>query len=104
MKTEEVVAVKVTSLTELLNIKNELALQKTCCHSNIVHVGDCFNWNDKLWIVMEFMGRGSLTGIVGKEVHFREPYIAYVCKGILNALVSLHADNRIHRGNFEMRI
>lgn len=47
---------------------------------------------------MEYMGKGSLTGIVGKDVQFSEPCIAYVCKGILQALVSMHADNRIHRG------
>ena len=61
MKTENTVAMKVTSLSELVNIRNELALQKTCHHSNIVFVGDCFNWRDKLWIVMEFMEKGSLT-------------------------------------------
>lgn len=47
---------------------------------------------------MEYMGKGSLTGIVGTDVHFSEPCIAYVCRGILQALASLHADNRIHRG------
>lgn len=50
MKTEEEVAVKVTSLSELVNIRNELALQKTSHHSNIVWVGDCFNWKNKLWV------------------------------------------------------
>ena len=50
MKTEAEVAVKVTSLSELLNIRNELALQKTCHHNNIVWVGDCFNWKNKLWV------------------------------------------------------
>lgn len=32
---------------------------------------------------MEYMGKGSLTGIVGTDVKFSEPCIAYVCKGIL---------------------
>ena len=97
MKTENTVAMKVTSLSELVNIRNELALQKTCHHSNIVFVGDCFNWRDKLWIVMEFMEKGSLTGILGPDVHFEERFIAYVCQSILRALDSLHRDNRIHR-------
>ena len=47
---------------------------------------------------MEYMEKGSLFGIVGKDVHFEEKYIAYVCKGILSALSSMHHDNRIHRG------
>jgi singapore isolate B (sub-type 7) whole genome shotgun sequence assembly, scaffold_6 len=98
------VAVKVTSLSELLNIRQELALQKTCHHSNIMTVGDCFNWKDKLWIVMEYMEKGSLFGIVGKDVHFEEKYIAYVCKGILSALSSMHHDNRIHRGNVDRSV
>lgn len=98
IKTEEVVAVKVTPYSELLNIYQELALQKTCHHSNIMRVGDCFEWKDKLWIIMEYMEKGSLFGIVGKEIHFEEQYIAYVCKGILSALRSMHRDNRIHRG------
>lgn len=102
MNTEEVVAVKVVSLSELLNIRTELALQKTCHHPNIVYVGDCFNWQDKLWIVMEYMGKGSLTTIIGKDVDFSETCIAYVCKGILSALEALHSDNRIHRGRLIM--
>lgn len=53
--------------------------------------------------MMEYMGKGSLTGIVGKDVQFSEPCIAYVCKGILQALVSMHADNRIHRGGAGVR-
>ena len=47
---------------------------------------------------MEYMGKGSLTGIVGTDVKFSEPCIAYVCKGILEALACMHADNRIPRG------
>ena len=47
---------------------------------------------------MEYMEKGSLTAIVGKDIDFPEPCIAYVCKGILKALAVLHEDNRIHRG------
>lgn len=89
---------KVTSLTELINIRNELALQKTCKHENIVWVGDCFDYKDRLWIVMEFMENGALTSILGKEVDYTEELIAYVCKSALSALQCMHRDNRIHRG------
>ena len=89
---------KVTSLSELLNIRQELALQKTCHHSNIMTVGDCFNWKDKLWIVMEYMDRGSLAEIVSTEYPMPEPHIAYVCRCLLLALDALHSQNRIHRG------
>ena len=95
---EEVVAIKVTSLNELLSIRNEIALQKTCRHDNILWVGDCFDYKDRLWIVMEYMENGALTSYLGKEVEYEEQVIAYVCRSVLEALNSMHQNNRIHRG------
>ena len=47
---DEEVAIKVVSISELQNISKELSLQRSCSHSNIVWIGDCFNWNNKLWV------------------------------------------------------
>lgn len=47
---------------------------------------------------MEYMDRGSLAGVVGKEIHWEEKYIAYVCKCILQAMCVIHNTHHIHRG------
>ncbi|KNB46496.1 P21-activated protein kinase [Blastocystis sp. subtype 4] len=82
-ETNEEVAVKVTGMAELRQICTELLMQKSTPHENI--------------IVMEYMDRGSLAGVVGKEIHWEEKYIAYVCKCILQAMCVIHNTHHIHR-------
>lgn len=48
--TEEVFAVKVTSVSNLIDIRNELVLQKICNCEHVMRVYDCFNWEGNLWV------------------------------------------------------
>ena len=99
---------KVTSVSNLVDIRNELVLQKICDCEHIMKVYDCFNWEGNLWvsaacladvqIVMDFMGNGSLARIVSPDVEFPESHIAYVCRSVLDALAYLHNNQQIHRG------
>ena len=108
--TEEVFAVKVTSVSNLVDIRNELVLQKICNCEHVMKVYDCFNWEGNLWvspsalshgqIVMDYMGNGSLARIVSPETPFPESHIAYVCRNVLDALAYLHNNQQIHRGTF----
>jgi serine/threonine protein kinase len=48
-------------------------------------------------IVMELMTGGSLTDVLGSNMDFPEPCIAYVCKHSLMALAFMHRQHRLHR-------
>lgn len=95
--TGERVALKVSPASDLQNLKNELAMQRLCNHPNLVGLRDCFLWNNRLWIAMELMDAGCLTEILGQDIDFKEKYIAYVCRNILEALSYLHRNNKLHR-------
>lgn len=96
-ETGERVALKVSPASDLQNLKNELAMQRLCNHPNLVGLRDCFLWNNRLWIAMELMDAGCLTEILGQDIDFKEKYIAYVCRNILEALAYLHRNNKLHR-------
>ena len=90
-------ALKVSPASDLQNLKNELAMQRLCNHKNLVGLRDCFLWDNRLWIAMELMDAGCLTEILGRDIDFKEKYIAYVCVNILQALSYLHRNNKLHR-------
>ncbi|KAH9370341.1 hypothetical protein HPB48_006741 [Haemaphysalis longicornis] len=55
--------------------------------------------DDKLWLVMEYCGAGSVTDLVKstKGQSLKEEWIAYICREILRGLSHLHANKIIHR-------
>ena len=60
--TGEHCAAKVTDLSELENLKNEIAIHCTTQHENIVRYIRSYAYAEQLWIVLEYMTGGSLTG------------------------------------------
>jgi len=97
--TKEVTAIKVISLggsEKLCNIKNEIMMLKLSKHPNVVEHRGTFMKDEKLWVAMEYMDGGALTEVIS-ICQISEPQIACICKEILNALVGIHAGNRIHR-------
>ncbi|KAL7668123.1 hypothetical protein ACOME3_008838 [Neoechinorhynchus agilis] len=54
--------------------------------------------NDQLWLVMELCSAGSVTDLVRTlRGPFREEWIGYICREMLNGLIYLHANKIIHR-------
>ena len=53
-------AMKCAPLSDLENLKNEIAMQTMSSHPNIVQYLESFAWKGKLWIVMEYM-QGQYT-------------------------------------------
>ncbi|KAK8810750.1 hypothetical protein WA158_007325 [Blastocystis sp. Blastoise] len=96
-RTGEQVAIKICKASSMKSLKNELALQRTSKHPNIVEIYDSYQWKEQLWISMELMDYGTLTELLSPIIEWEEKYIAYVCKCILNALVFLHSNHRLHR-------
>lgn len=87
-------------------IKLEInVLKKYSHHRNIATYYGAFihkspeGKDDKLWLVMEYCGAGSVTDLVKstKGHSLKEEWIAYICREILRGLNHLHQNKIIHR-------
>ncbi|XP_076370823.1 LOW QUALITY PROTEIN: serine/threonine-protein kinase mig-15-like [Tachypleus tridentatus] len=107
-KTGQLAAIKIMDVTEdeEEEIKLEInVLKKYSHHRNIATYYGAFiqksppGKDDKLWLVMEYCGAGSITDLVKstKGLSLKEEWIAYVCREILRGLSHLHANKIIHR-------
>ncbi|XP_067121608.1 serine/threonine-protein kinase mig-15-like isoform X2 [Centruroides vittatus] len=107
-KTGQLAAIKIMDVTEEEEeeIKLEInVLKKFSHHRNIATYYGAFiqksppGKDDKLWLVMEYCGAGSITELVKstKGQVLKEEWIAYVCREILRGLSHLHANKIIHR-------
>lgn len=68
MDNGQVVAIKVIQMDKdrdcIRNIQNEVVTMRLCQHSNILPCFSCFSDETDLWIVMPFIVKGSLLGIL----------------------------------------
>lgn len=103
IRTNEEVAIKKETITPK-NTKYlilEITIQKSSSHPNIVKFFDCYIHEEELWVVMEYMPNGDLTGLLNSlkktRQSFPESHIAYVIKNVLQALNYIHQNYRLHR-------
>ncbi|XP_075516168.1 mitogen-activated protein kinase kinase 6-like [Primulina tabacum] len=89
-----------------MNIQEEIRKQivqelKINQASQCPHVVVCYHsfyHNGAISLVFEYMDRGSLVDIIRQVKTILEPYLAVVCKQVLQGLVYLHHERRvIHR-------
>ncbi|KAK3138912.1 hypothetical protein QOZ80_5AG0375070 [Eleusine coracana subsp. coracana] len=98
-----VVAIKAIDLersrANLENVWREAKAMTLLSHSNVLRAHCSFTVGSHLWVVMPFMGAGSLHSILthGFADGLPEPCIALVLKDTLRALCYLHEQGRIHR-------
>jgi len=101
IRTLEKVAIKKMDLNDNYeeDLITEIEMMKTSQHSNIVKYVEGYQWEDDIWVIMEYMGGGSLTEILEqfKYVQMDEGHIAVVCFESLKALEYMHSTHRIHR-------
>ncbi|CAM9718191.1 unnamed protein product, partial [Hapterophycus canaliculatus] len=90
-------ALKFCPVAEMDDLKNEIGMQCLSKHPNIVTLREAFVTKTEVVIAMDFMEGGSLTDTLGTSVEFKEMYIAYVCREILQALAFMHHQFRLHR-------
>jgi serine/threonine protein kinase len=95
--TGRLVALKVASLEELEDLKNEIALQALSKHPHIVECVEAYESPTEVCIVMELMSGGCLTDVLDMNAPCPEPYIAYITKRMLMALAFMHKQYRLHR-------
>lgn len=96
-RTGERRALKIAPVSELTDLTNEIGLQSMSDHENIVRIFEAYVTSSEVCIVMELMIGGSLTDVLGKNIDFKEPHIAYVAKSILSAMAYMHQSYRMHR-------
>jgi serine/threonine protein kinase len=80
-------------------VVNELELMQALKGlESVVKLVDAYLYDDgaELWIVMELIDGGALTGAVETAV-FTEAQIARVCHDVMQGLAELHKRNVIHR-------
>jgi len=101
LRTLEKVAIKKMDLNENYDedLITEIEMMRSFQHPNIVGYIDSYKWKNDIWVVMEYMGGGSLTEILEqyKYVQLTEPEIAFICFETLKALEYIHSLHRIHR-------
>nr|CAD1819429.1 unnamed protein product [Ananas comosus var. bracteatus] len=102
LRTSELVAVKVISLTEgeegYDDIRGEIEMLQQCSHPNVVRYFGSYQGEEYLWIVMEYCGGGSVADLMNTtEEPLDESQIAYICREALKGLSYLHSIFKVHR-------
>ncbi|XP_008795500.1 mitogen-activated protein kinase kinase 1-like isoform X2 [Phoenix dactylifera] len=79
-------------------IVQELKINQASQCPHVVVCYHSFYHNGIIFLVLEYMDRGSLADIIKQVKTILEPYLAIVCKQVLKGLVYLHHERHvIHR-------
>ncbi|CAI9106391.1 OLC1v1005534C1 [Oldenlandia corymbosa var. corymbosa] len=79
-------------------IVQELKINQASQCSQVVVCYHSFYHNGAISLVLEYMDRGSLADVLRQVKTLLEPYLAVLCKQVLQGLVYLHHDRHvIHR-------
>ncbi|KAL8533613.1 hypothetical protein ACS0TY_009859 [Phlomoides rotata] len=102
IKTSELVAIKVISLTEgeegYEEIRGEIEMLQQCSHPNVVRYLGSYQGEEFLWIVMEYCGGGSVADLMNVTDEPLEEYqIAFICREAIKGLSYLHSIFKVHR-------
>ncbi|KAJ6835344.1 serine/threonine-protein kinase PAK 3 [Iris pallida] len=102
IKTSELVAIKVISLSEgeegYDEIQGEIEMLQQCSHPNVVRYFGSYQGEEYLWIIMEYCGGGSVADLMSvTDEALGESQIAYICKEALKGLAYLHSIFKVHR-------
>ena len=102
-ETGEPVAIKIVSKELIIkrnlgpSIKKEITIMKAINHKYIVDVKSVFATDDKLYIVMEYVGGGELFDKIAEEGKFDEPTARFYFKQLLDGIEYCHNIDVCHR-------
>jgi len=102
LEKNEVVAIKVIDLEsvdeEIEDIQKEIAALSDCNCKQVTKYHCSFIEGHELWIVMEYLGGGSLADMLkATNEGIDEKYVPLLLKEIFTALNYMHEKNQIHR-------
>ncbi len=94
------VAIKVADLEaspdEIEDIQAEIAFLAACQSKHVVRYYGSHLKGAHLWIIMEYLAGGSVLDLMAPGA-LTEEQICVIVHGVLNALVFLHAEGKMHR-------
>ncbi|KAK6608660.1 hypothetical protein H4I95_04040 [Botrytis cinerea] len=79
------------------NIDSEIKIMSKIHHDNVVSFVECIDWDDYLYIIMEFVPEGDLTSLVTMCHFLPEHAVKDMTVQLLSALKYLHSINVTHR-------
>lgn len=81
------------------NIKNEVAIMMMCKENeSILKCIDAYDFKERLWIFLEYMDVGALTGMLEeRRGNIDERICAYILRRTLEGLYFLHSRGIVHR-------
>lgn len=100
--TGETIAIKIINLDsgqEIDDIQKEIAALSKMNSRNVTRYHESFVEDNDLWIVMEYLGGGSLRDVLlsNNQEGLDEVYIAIILKEVLLGLKYMHSLGQIHR-------
>ncbi|WBW74110.1 PAK-related GC kinase Sid1 [Schizosaccharomyces osmophilus] len=84
------------SVDDITEIEQEVLMLSNCSHPNVINYYGCFVQGHVLWILMEHMDGGSVSGLLKKQ-GLEEETISIILRETLKGLTYLHNQNKIHR-------
>eukprot|EP01100_Stratorugosa_tubuloviscum_P011984 TRINITY_DN5486_c0_g4_i1.p1 TRINITY_DN5486_c0_g4~~TRINITY_DN5486_c0_g4_i1.p1 ORF type:complete len:514 (-),score=170.74 TRINITY_DN5486_c0_g4_i1:39-1559(-) len=102
VKTRNNVAIKKIKIADTIeeqkNQMSEVNIFNTIHHINLVRMHESFLEDNEIWLVLEWMGQGSLDSLISKSnIDFPENVISYIIEQCLSGLIHLHNNSFMHR-------
>ncbi|KAK2629437.1 hypothetical protein QTJ16_000257 [Diplocarpon rosae] len=78
-------------------VDNEMKIMRKIKHPHVVQYIEHVDWEDYLYIIMEFVPGGDLGSLIAKQGHLQELDVKTMAKQLLSALKYLHDGGITHR-------
>lgn len=98
-KTHSIYAIKEMCNENNKYIKREIQIMKTITNPYVVKLYDCFEDNNKIYIIMEYIPNGTLESFIknNKGNFLSQEIVMHIFYQILGGLNYLHSNDIIHR-------